>query len=204
MQDRPVEFTFQETMEGGFALGAADPRIGAKQGNAEGSNLSMHATVIIRDLKAFIDDPQHLGELSGHIDFTPFGEAIPAYSGAFNLFSPAEDPLLKYMVYELAFEHQNEPYYLAGQKEVKDDPGFDLWSDTTTLYTYPYKGANTSGPVVGAGVLRLSVKELLKLVSTMHVPNATSVSEKVQAITAFGRFFLGDLWDSYGRRLLGS
>ena len=202
MQDRPVEFTFQETMEGGFALGEDDPRTGVKKGNAEGSNLSMHATVTIRDLMAFIDDPQHLGELAGRIDFTPFGEDIPAPSGVFNLFFPSDDPRLKYMVYELAFEHENEAYYLAGKKEVKDDPGFDLWSDTTTLYTKVHKGTDTSGPVVGAGVLSLSVKELINLVTTMQVPNATSIDEKIRAVAAFGRFFLGDLWDTYGRRLL--
>ncbi len=60
--------------------------------------------------------------------------------------APTDDPKLKLMVYELGFEHGGEDYYLAGKKEVKDDPGFDLWSDTTTRYTKLHKGTDKSGP----------------------------------------------------------
>jgi len=35
------------------------------------------------------------------------------------------------------------------------------------------------------------------MVKTMHTINANSVAEKTRAAMKFGRFFLGNLWDSY-------
>ena len=198
MKENQLGITFRETMQGGFSLDNTDPRSGEKQGNAENTHLAMHATIKIHDLERFISDPNHLGSITGHIDFTPFGENIPAKSGVFNLFSPTEQPNLKLMVYELAFNHEGQDYYLAGKKEVRDDPGFDLWADTTTLYTQLHAGTDKSAPVVGAGVLSLNVAELAKLVSTMRVTNADSLSDTPKALFDFGKFFLGELWDSYG------
>ncbi len=199
MKESNVGITFRETMEGGFYLGDSNPRTAEKKGKAEGINLSMHATINIRDCKNFIADPNHKGAITGDIDFTPFGENIPAKNGVFNLFSPADDPKLKLMVYELAFEHDGEDYYLAGKKEVKDDPGFDLWSDTTTLFTKLHKGIDATGPVVGAGILRLGVKQLAKLVTTLTVTNASSMGDTTGALADFGSFFLGELWTNYAK-----
>jgi len=88
-------------------------------------------------------------------------------------------------------------YYLAGKKNVHDDPGFDLWSDTTTLYTRLHEGPDPSGPVAGAGILRLGVDDLVDLVSTMRVPDAVSIQKKAEALSTFGSLFLGELWDTY-------
>ena len=40
---------------------------------------------------------------------------------------------------------------MACRKIVRDDPGFDMLSDTTTLHTLLYRGQDSSGEVVGAG-----------------------------------------------------
>lgn len=191
---------FRETMEGAFALGAPEPEAGAEQGARDGHTLALHATIAIDDIDRFIEDPEHAGRLDAHIDFTPFGEGIAGHHGVFNLFAPSDAPDEKWMVYEVAFQHEGTDYYLAGKKHVRDDPGFDLWSDTTTLYTYLHEGRDASGPVVGAGVLRLGVDDLLRLVSTMRATNADSLAEKTRAITTFGRFFLGELWAQYVSR----
>lgn len=194
----PIGITFDETMAGAFALQAGDPEAGAAAGRKSGSELAMHATVTIPDLDAFIADPKHLGQLKGSIDFTPFGRGIPAKSGVFNLFSPSRKSGLKYMVYELAFRHDGEPYYLAGKKHVHDDPGFDLWTDTTTLFTTLYGGSDSKAPVVGAGVLRLDMGDFLKLMSTVKVTGTKSAKERAAAVARFGSFFMGELWETYG------
>ncbi len=188
---------FKETMAGGFSLGTDEYRQGNSLGKQKGFELAMHAQVDIDDIDGFINDRHHAGHLSGSIDFTPFGNGITAHTGVFNLFFPKEQPDLKLMVYELGFEHDGQEYYLAGKKEVKDDPGFDLWSDTTTLLTQLHQGKNKNAPVVGAGILTLGVKDLLKLVSTVTVKNADSSTDKIATVGKFGRFFMGELWDSY-------
>ena len=197
MKSEGLGLTFRETMKGGFALEETDPEAGHQKGEREGSELSMHASIRIHDLKTFMDDPEHAGAITGHIDFTPFGENIPAKNGVFNLFSPADEPSTKLMVYELGFEHEGKDYYLAGRKVVHDDPGFDLWEDTTTLFTRLHEGLDADGPVVGAGVLSLGLKELMALVSTMRATNAGSAADAAKALAMFGRFFMGELWDSY-------
>lgn len=197
MSTKPIGFTFDETMSGGLALGETDPEAGSSRGQLDGSELAMHATVTIEDLDAFIADPNHLGSLAGSVDFTPFGTGIPAASGVFNLFSPTTDPSLKLMVYELAFEHEGRGYYMAGRKEVRDAAPTAMWKATTTLYTHLHEGADKQGPVVGAGVISLGIKELMALVSTMRVINAESRTQEAETVMKFGRFFMGDLWDTY-------
>ncbi|MEQ8355890.1 MAG: hypothetical protein RH942_10175 [Kiloniellaceae bacterium] len=194
----PIGITFDETMAGAFALGPTDPEAGAEAGDRAGSSLAMHATVTIPDLEAFIADPKHLGKLTGNIDFGLLGTGMPAKTGVFNLFSPSRKSGLKYMVYELAFQHGGQPHYLAGKKHVHDDVGVDLWTDTTTLFTKLHAGRDEKAPVVGAGVLRLDMGDFLKLMSTVKVTGAKNARDKAAAVARFGRFFMGELWEIYG------
>ncbi len=203
MQSKTQGIRFRETMAGGFALDHTEPKEGKRAGERVGEELAMHATVTIADMEGFINDPDHLGGLSGTIDFPPLGNGIPSHSGVFNLFSPTDDPEMKYMVYELGFEHGGEAYYLAGHKEVKDDFGPDLWSDTTTLYTTLHKGSDKSGPVVGAGVLSLGVADLIKLMSSMEVVGSDGVMDDAAVLACFGKFFMGELWNSYVSKIPG-
>lgn len=193
----PIGITFKETMAGPLALGETDPEQGAEKGEHMDTSLTMNATVTIDDLDAFISDPAHLASLAGAIDFPPLGERSEASSGLFNLFSPADDPKLKYMVYELALQCDGGPRYLAGKKYVRDDPGFDLWSDTTTLYTTLHEGGNASGSLIGAGILRLDIGDFLRLISTITVTGTDSKMEQAAAVAKFGKFFMGELWDTY-------
>jgi predicted acylesterase/phospholipase RssA len=192
---------FKETMEGGFALEVTNPNEGRDVGKRAGTELAMHATITIDDIDRFVATREHLGGLSGTIDFAPLGMDLASHTGVFNLFYPTEDTQLKLMVYELGFEHNGEQYYIAGKKEVRDDPGFDLWSDTTTLFTQLHKGTDKSGDVVGAGILTLGVTDLIRLVSTIEVLNAESNVDKLKAISTFGKFFLGELWDTYAKHV---
>jgi len=197
-----IGISFKEVMSGGFALGTTDPAEGEKRGRAEGTEMTMHAAIDIQDLDRFIQEPDHPGGLTGTLDFTPFGNGMPATSGIFNLFSPTGDPKLKLMVYEMGFQHDGKNYYLAGQKDVRQDPIFDLWKATTTLYSKLHEGTDKTGPVVGAGILSLGVRQLIDLMSTMNAPGATTFTEKSEAMAKFGRFFLGELWDTYVRHAL--
>jgi len=199
MPQRNAGISFHETMSGPFALGATSPADGAARGASADTILTMNASVLIPDVNAFTADRDHPGSLTGDISFPPLGTALPATRGVFKLFAPADAPELKLMVYELAFEHGGQHYYLAGKKEVRDDPGLDLWADTTTLLTRLHTGDDASGPVVGAGILRLGMAELVKLLGSVTTPGAETAGERTAAVAAFGRFFLGRLWDSYAR-----
>ncbi len=198
MQEPAAGLTFTETMAGDFALGDTDPRTPRTRSRGGRSELAIHVTVHIDDIDRFIADATHPGRLTGHVSSPLFGGDVPATHGVFSLFSPTDDPALTLMVYELAFQHDGKAYYLAGRKEVRDDPGFDLWSDTTTLFTTLHEGSDGTGPVAGAGILRLGVGELLKLVRSMRATNTSSLEESARVVHRFGAFFLRSLWESYG------
>lgn len=189
--------SFQETMQGNFALGATEPDAGAAAGKAVGTTLAIHVTVTVRDLDRFVQDPNHNGTLAGTVDFAPLGLAMPTGEGIFRLFAPADAADTTLMVYELPFERAGQTYYLAGAKHVHDDPGFDLWSDTTTLYTRLYEGTDTTGPVVGAGVLRLDAVAFAKVAASVRAVDASSPVEAAKLIAQFGGFFARELWKSY-------
>ncbi len=213
---------FRETMAGPFALGVTDPEGGRKKGLAEGTTLALHGNVRIDAFDRFVNEPNHAGSLTGTVDFevAPFAKGMTASKGVFNLFkpggmtavkskglfslfrsAPGNTGDLKHFIYEVAFEHGGKPYYLAGRKDVRE--GGELWGDTTTLYTRLHEGSDASGPVIGAGVLTFGVNELVDLLSTVEVHNASSEPERLAVIIRFGRLFLGELWDSYARFIPG-
>jgi predicted acylesterase/phospholipase RssA len=216
-----MALSFRETMRGPFALGVTDPEEGKRRGEHEGTSLALHANVRIDAFDRFVNERDHAGTLTGTVDFNaaPFGKDMAGSKGVFNLFKPAgttaarpkglfrrkakaEGPVdLKNFIYELAFEHGGKPYYLAGRKDVRD--GGHLWGDTTTLYTRLHEGSDATGKVIGAGVLTLGVNDLANLLSTVEVHNASSEPERLAVVIRFGRLFLGELWDSYGRFIPG-
>ena len=189
--------SFQETMQGNFSLGATDPDAGRAAGQSADTTLAIHVTVTVRDLDRFVADPNHNGSLVGTIDFAPLGLAMPTGPGVFRLFAPADAANTTLMVYELPFEHGGQAYYLAGAKRIHDDPGFDLWGDTTTLYTRLFEGPDTTGKVVGAGVLRLNAVAFAKVTASVRAVDASSPVEAARLIAQFGAFFARELWKSY-------
>jgi predicted acylesterase/phospholipase RssA len=189
--------SFRETMVGGFAMGETDPRTGERKGDDAGTKLAIHCEIDIPDAYGFIADAQHFAAMRGHIDLPPLGTNIPATSGIFNLFSPSDNPRMKYMVYELGFDLDGKSYYLAGKKEVRDDPGFDMWADITTCFMRLHAGPDASGPAIGAGVIYIKREQLISLIPTIHATNTSSKGESLKVLADFGRFFMGEIWDTY-------
>jgi hypothetical protein len=182
--------TFHETMSGPVALGETDPETGAASTAA--AELAIHCEITIDDIDRFVDDQAHTGSIAGTVDYAPFGNGIPATTGIFNLFSPGA-PGEKIMEYRMGFDHDGKSYYLVGKKHVHDDPGFDVWKDTTTLMTVVHEGSDEGGPIAGAGVLSLGVVALTRMMSTMR-PHGGGLEPMVK----FGKVFLGSLWEAYG------
>lgn len=188
------DLIFRETMSGPLALGETDPVAGAGRGRA--TPFTFHATICIDDMEAFIRDPMHAARLEAHVSFAPFGDDIPVSRGSFNLFKSGDTPDTRLMTYGMPFLVEDREYYLEGTKVIHDDRGPDLWRDTTRLFSLLHEGSDARGKVVGAGVLKLGVHDVLNIVRSMHSPKHSGV-EGLDMIARFGRFFLGTLWDIY-------
>jgi hypothetical protein len=61
-----------------------------------------------------------------------------------------------------------------------------------------HQDTDKTGTVVGAGILTIDLDRFTKLVSSISVTNALSISDQARTLLHFGRFFLGELWDTYG------
>ena len=111
--------------------------------------------------------------------------------------------LLKGMTYTLK---DGKGFELHGQKFVRDDPGFDLWTDLSTLFT-----SVTLNGVEHIGILNVPLasflQKQLKEMST-DPTGATTAPEvplddvaKSWALIRFGRFFFGSVIRGYSQWL---
>jgi cholesterol oxidase len=191
---------FTEEMKGFFAFDVTDPAKGSKLGKAQGQRLMFHLTITAEDTDAFVDQPDHLAAAQGYIDSDCLGGRLPVQAGWFNLFTAGNSPDSRSMVYRLQFsDGAGNPLTLSGRKDVRPGPVLAIWPDTSTLYYWVIQGhvdeqQEADAVIVGAGVLHILEADFLRQLTTFR----TNGPRRADALTDFGKFFLGQLWDVYG------
>jgi cholesterol oxidase len=196
---------FTEEMKGFVTLDETDPQRGYDQGRADGTRLMFHLTIRTEDVDGFVSDPQHEAAAGGYVDCDAFGGERPVQQGVFNLFV-GDRPEHRKMLYRLFFaDSVGHPLTLSGFKDVYDDPGFDVWRDTSTLYTTVYAGhvapsEESTARVVAAGIITIHIPDFVKQLTTFRVAGP-GVGAIPAGLEKFGRLFLGQLWAVYGRHL---
>jgi hypothetical protein len=188
---------FREVMRGAFASGATDPIAGSRDGARAGTTLTLQAIASIADVPAFVRDPEHAGSLAGRVTFSAVGAERAECHGTFRLFAPSGHPDLKLMVYRAGFEAAGKPYCLDGAKHVGQRSVLGAWSETTTLYCRLHEGADPSGRVIAAGVLRLGPFAFARQLASFRTPNASGAIGGLRALAGFLRFFSGEIIESY-------
>ena len=197
---QPTSLAFTEEMKGYVALHVADPKTGRERGRSLGQKMMFRLTITVDDVDAFVANRDHPGRAEGYVDSDVLGGRLPVRHGWFNLFTQGDDPTARRMLYRL---HLTDPagndLTLVGHKDVHDDPGIDVWSDTSTLYVRILAGhtqpeTDHQAWVVGAGVLNILVPDFVQQLTTFR----SEGPRKAQAFTSFGRLFLGELWEVYG------
>ncbi|HEX8536882.1 MAG TPA: hypothetical protein VF664_05410 [Cystobacter sp.] len=199
IQETAPELFFRETMSGGLSLGTTEPLRGAAQGRR--TPFTFHATILVDDVEAFIENPEHTARLLARVSYPPLGQELLVERGRFNLFRPGDAPRTRLMTYGLPFLSGARAYFLSGTKTVHDDQGFDLWHDTTRLSCQLHEGEDERGRVVGAGVLSLGLRDVLAIMASMG--SSLPEPEGLQARLRFGEFFLGSVWRLYASRSEG-
>lgn len=203
---KPVGFTFTETMRGHVAPGEHDDYAHAERlGKRLGDKLRFTVTILIDDLDAFLANPEHPAILTGTVEAQRFGGAVPLEDGRFNLF--IEEGGRKQMRYTMTFQDRHgQRLRLDGFKDVHNDPGIDIWTDTTTLFARVYRqdepaeagtAAVVAEPIVATGILRIRALDLVPQLRSMRAVGARNAAESASALLAFGRFFFDRLWDEY-------
>jgi cholesterol oxidase len=199
--EHPASLEFTEKMRGFVTFGEDDFDKGFRQGKKSRTALMFHVTVLMDDIERFIEDEQHPGTITGHVECDALGGRLEVQQGWFHLFVEAgehgERKLMKYRLF--LQDGEGHPITLRGYKEVENDPGFDLWPDTSTLFTHIYAGHvepedDDDAEIVASGILHIRISDFAVQCTTFRVHPA----HRVDAIGRFGALFAGDLWEVYG------
>jgi predicted acylesterase/phospholipase RssA len=198
----PVYLTFTEEMKGHVTAGADDYQAGTE--GADRVAMRAMLAIEIDDVDAFIADSAREARVKGTIESPLAGGERAIAGGTFNLFVES-DSGNKVMRYRLPFTAADgRVLTLQGVKRIRDDPGVDLWTDTTLLYTDIRSGEATGGvegplpPPLARGTIRIHLVDFLEQLKTFRTRGG-SHERRAHALNAFGTFFLGALWNVYRR-----
>jgi len=199
----PTELEFTEEMKGYVTFGEQDFHAGFAEGKKAKTFLMVHLTIVMDDAERFVADPSHQARATGWVECEAIGGRLPLKQGTFNLFVSEEDKTRSQMRYRLFFsDGVGDPRTLTGFKDVRDDPGFDVWADTSTLYTRLYAGhveadEEDGAEVTASGILSIYLLDFMQQMTTFRT-RGPSVGDRAKALTNFNRLFLGKLFNLYG------
>ena len=195
---------FTEEMLGHVTFGEADYDRGADPSRDGAGALMFHLTIEVPDIEHFGTDPLRAAGAIGYLHCEALGGRLPVEQGWFNLFVDTE-PGVKHMLYRLWFrDGVGHPLTMTGFKLVRDDPGFDVWRDTTTLFVHVLRGHVDAGDdgdaeLIASGVLRIRIRDFARQLTTFR-STAPNVGAGLGAIAKFGWIFAGQLAQAYLRK----
>ncbi len=207
VHDATTSLRFTEEMKGFLSagdLGYDDAYAAAKKA---GQAAKFHLTIEVDGVHRFNADPDHLAGATGYVESESLGGRMTVEEGTFNLFIDGADPHQTWMRYRLFFRDPGgRQLTLSGFKDVKEEPGFDPWTATTTLFTRVYEGfvdeaGEKQAQVLASGILRIHLLDFMHQLTTFRVTGPT-VADRMSAMTSFGELFMGKLWNVYARDVL--
>jgi cholesterol oxidase len=196
-------------------------------------------TITAPDIDGFVRDPRHPATAEGYVLADQFGGRLPVERGWFNLFvrdsttaaggspasgspasgSPASGSPARKMLYRLWLRDPGgTPLTFVGHKDIRNEAGFDVWPDTTTLFVTVLEGhvpppdvaagpaaelgdtgesgesGESGARVAGAGILYIRPLDFARQLTTFRASGPAPAS----ALASFGNLFLGQLWHVYG------
>ena len=194
----PAGIKFTETMRGFFSTKVTDDFVAAgAAGRRDGTRLEFTVTIVSDDVDALISDPTHKGRLTGTVTCPALSPTPMNAEGDFHLLITDPAPgQARQMGYHMALRSASgETFTLDGVKMIRDNPGLDVWADTSTLFTTVTR---PDGQIVGRGILHIEPADFLKQMTTLASPGATNPIEGLRAIAKFGLFFAGELFHVFG------
>ncbi len=203
--DNHSSVRFTEEMKGHVTFGESDFERGEEEGRRSDTSIMFHLTIEVDDLDGFAADPKRWATAEGWVGCPALGGRLSVERGDFNLFVDEGDPLLKRMLYRLFFrDGAGHPVTLTGFKTVRDHPGADAWSDTTTLYVRLLSGhveadAEPAAAVLASGIIHIQPLDFARQLTTFRA-SGPSLTAEVAAVARFGALFAGQLWQVYARR----
>jgi cholesterol oxidase len=199
-----VGVQFTETMRGFISVDSAlDYDAAAERGEQTNTSLEFTLTIIAEGVHKMVSEPGHTATMTGDVLVPQLSDrALMVSKGEFQLFVPDSQIVgARRMWYRMKLTAADgHPYHFEGYKLIRESGNLlRIWPDTSTLFITLYDGP-TPDPkrVLGRGILRIRPDDFLRQMMTMKAVNARRVEEGVDAVSEFGRFFAGILYDTYG------
>lgn len=205
--------TVTEWMKGYVGFGAQDPQAGFSLGLREGTYLEHEVLIEMDDIDRFVAQPTHFARMTGHVRCDRLGGICPLDGATYNMLVDAADPRVKYMFYRMPFVAPNgSRFTMLGHKTLRDDPGFDLWGDITTLEVRVFEGdvagPDMSTPALGprptwptnpiaVGIIQIQVLDGIKSAMSFRSPGSSHL-QLTKAVETFCAFYLRKVWDLFG------
>ena len=193
---------FSERMAGFISDQVAVDYLSAlEQGRQSQTACEFVLTIASEDVAGMLADPSHPAGIFGTVRAGSLSlDPLDVTSGTFELFTPdPTKPETQQMRYQMNLtSSSNKQYRFEGFKEIHDDPGFDIWSDTTTLFVTISHLQNGTATAIRKGILFISPGDFAKQLRTICVTNAKSVEQKLAITAQFGKFFAGTLFEVFG------
>ncbi len=190
---------FTEKMAGFFSFGDHDYKTASNKGKTLGSKgeFEFVLTIISRDVEEMIANPEHKANMFGTVIAPQLSEhPLAATLGSFQLFvDDPNDKNTRYMRYNMTLSsEEGKTYLFEGHKVVRDDPGFDIWADTTTLFITL---TDDQKNLVGRGILKIDPLDFMKQMTTIKAVNGKNIKERMKATLKFSQFFAKKLYATY-------
>ena len=191
---------FTETMRGFCSTTPTDDFAAAEaSGRRDGRPLEFTLTIATNDLDTFLNSPAHEAGITGQV-VVPVLSPVPlkVTAGTFRLM--VADPThvhAKRMEYEMTLDGGPAgPLFFTGFKQIHDDPGADIWGDTSTLYTTIFASDRTT--VKARGIQHILIPDFAKQLTTFEITGAANPLDALVGLAGFGMLFAGALYDVYG------
>ncbi|MEO5902498.1 MAG: alpha/beta fold hydrolase [Gemmatimonadaceae bacterium] len=208
---RTVGIRFTETMRGRYSSSVRNSLSGtatasllypdASDAWTDSSPFECTLTIVWDEFSRLVDDLSSSASLTGSVTAPALSKDHLAVSeGTFNLFvlDPTKVNSREMRYCMMLGSTEGMKYRIEGRKLIHNDPGHDLWSDTTTLYATIQEGEAEDANIIGTAILRILPADFVHQLATVEVLNAPSESVRRDTIVHFGRLFAGALYDVYG------
>jgi hypothetical protein len=136
---------WSETLRGPLSFDQEDFNQAMLEGRRDGAGATLALTLKVDDVERFERDPWKVAHvLSGHLDCPDLGGRLEARGGWMQQFVQA-DALLDHQHLRMRYrvrllDPAGRKLCLEGFKLIENDPGYDSWADTTTLFTRIHRG----------------------------------------------------------------
>ena len=170
---------------------------GALKSERNNFSVELHLTVHVQDMEEFCDSSIPQARVTGRMVAESLGGELLIARGVFQILRDPGETVQRRLVYELQFDDGDHHYLLFAQKILRDDPGFDMWRDITSMHLELFKLDGSLRESLAKGELRQGLMGFGKLMASVRACGVEGMLAEAEQIALFGRFMMGEIYDTY-------